>query len=264
MIITVGLTACTGVEITRTTTPGNRAHVVDVLDGDSLIVELGGVQEKVRLIGVNAPEHDECFGEESAAGLRELVGEADITIVTDVEARDQYGRLLGYVYLDGTFVNEEVVSLGLSLARAYEPNTSLQERINAAGRRAQQNQRGMWAPANCASASGSDLAIAGIEPNPPGPDEDDLNGEWVTIANTGSTAIDLTGWIVRDASSVHRYTFPPGSVLAAGSDLVLHTGCGDDGTRSRYWCADGPVWSNSGDSALLLDGEGRIAAIYDY
>jgi micrococcal nuclease len=264
MIIGVGLAACTGAETMVLTTPGTAAHVVNVPDGDSLIVDMDGIEEKVRLIGINAPEHDECFGEESATGLRDLLADADITVATDIEPRDQYGRLLAYVYRDGVLINEEVAFRGLVLARAYEPNTTYQEQIDGAAEKAQQSLSGMWAPTACASASGASVVILEIEANPPGPDEDNLNGEWVVVANTGDTPIDLTDWSLRDASSVHRYSFSTDTILGAGKDLFIFTGCGSDDADNRYWCADGPVWGNSGDSAFLLDADGRMAATFDY
>lgn len=238
--------------------------MIEVQDGDSLIVELDGVEERVRLIGINAPEKDECFGPESAAGLRKMVDGRQVRIATDVEPRDQYGRLLGYIYLDGTLVNEELARRGLALARAFEPNTTFQDRIDDASREAQDGLRGMWSPDTCASASAAGLSIVEIEPNPLGPDEDDLNGEWVVVANIGATEIDLSGWTLRDGSSVHRYRFPVGSILGPGTDFTIFTGCGKDDPGRRYWCADGPVWGNSGDSALLLDTAGRTAASFDY
>ena len=122
----------------------------------------------------------------------------------------------------------------------------------------------MWAPTACSSTSGANVAIIEIEANPPGPDEENLNGEWVVIANNGDTPIDLTDWSLRDASSVHRYSFSANTILDAGRDLFIFTGCGRDDDNRRYWCAQGPVWGNSGDSALLLDVDGRIAATFDY
>jgi micrococcal nuclease len=263
MIIVAAVTACTPAAVTTSTAPGIPAHVVDVQDGDSLVVEIEGTEERVRLIGVNAPESDECFGDEAADGLRQLVGNADVEIVTDVEQRDQYERLLAYVYQDGILVNEEIAQRGWVLARAYEPNTVLQNSIDAAAQDARQNQRGMWSPATC-MASGPSVAITEIEANPPGPDEDNLNGEWVTVINADQAEIDLTGWTLRDASSVHRYLFPRGTKLAPGEELIVHTGCGQDEAGNLYWCAGGPVWSNAGDSALLLDTKGHTAATFDY
>ena len=264
LIIAVGAVACTPATVSTSTPTGIQALVVDVQDGDSLLVDIDGNQERVRLIGINAPERAECFGPEAAAGLREMVDGVQVEIVTDVEPRDQYGRLLGYVYLDGTLVNEDLARRGFVLARAFEPNTTFQDRIDGASREARDDRRGMWSPDTCASAAAAAVSIVGIEPNPPGPDEDDLNGEWVVVANIGTTAIDLSGWTLRDGSSVHRYVFPAGSMLAAGTDFKIFTGCGEDEAGRRYWCADGPVWGNSGDSALLLDTVGRTAATFDY
>lgn len=264
LIIAVGAAGCTASPVTTPASPGAPAVVIEVQDGDSLIVDLGGVEERVRLIGINAPERDECFGPESAAGLRELVEGARVRLATDVEPRDQYGRLLGYLYLDDTLVNEELAERGLVLARAFEPNTALQDQIDAASREARDDGRGMWSPDTCASASAASVSIVGIEPNPPGPDEENLNGESVVIANTGAEDIDLSGWTLRDGSSVHRYRFPAGSIVGPGQDLIVFTGCGEDGPRRRYWCAEGPVWGNSGDSALLLDDAGRTAASFEY
>jgi micrococcal nuclease len=263
MIVSLG-TACTEATTSGTTAPGIAAHVVNVPDGDSLVVKVDGIEEKVRLIGVNAPEHDECFGEESARGLRDLIENNDIVMVTDIEARDQYGRLLAYVYQDGVLINAEVAARGLALARGYEPNTTQQGRIDDAADMAQQTQSGMWAPTACGSAFARSVAITEIEANPPGPDEDNLNGEWVVMTNTGDVPIDLTGWTLRDASSVHRYSFLNGTILDEGQDLRIFTGCGSGDDETQYWCADGPVWGNSGDSAFLLDTDGRMAAIFDY
>ena len=262
--LAVGAVSCTGAEITTSAPTGVVGSVIDVQDGDSIIVEIDGNEERVRLIGVNAPEHDECFGQESAAGLRDLVENTEVEIVTDIEERDQYGRLLGYVYRDGTLINEEIALRGLVLARAFEPNTTLQKRIDAGAQDARDNQRGMWSPDTCSSASASTVAITEIEPNPPGPDEENLNGEWIVIANTSDTEMDFTGWILRDASSVHRYLFPAGTTVAPGTNLTIYTGCGEDDLGRRYWCADGPIWGNAGDSALLLDTEGHTVATFDY
>ncbi len=262
VIIAAAAGSCT--EADAPATPRRPAQVVEVPDGDSLKVRIDGTDERVRLIGVNAPESDECFGKESAAGLQNLLDEAEVEIVTDFEERDQYGRLLAYVYLEGSLINEEIARRGLVVARAYEPNTTLQADIDAAADDARQNQRGMWAPTVCASSAATGVEVTGIDSNPRGPDQDNLNGERVFIANRGNATVDLGGWILRDSSSVHRYLFPTGTTLAPDSDIVVHTGCGSDTSERRYWCADGPVWDNSGDTAFLLDAEGRTVSSFDY
>jgi competence protein ComEC len=67
----------------------------------------------------------------------------------------------------------------------------------------------------------------------------------------------MGGWIIRDASSVHRFEFPVGTSLEPGGSVVVFTGCT---TRSAglAWCADGPVWNNGGDTVVVQTPEGTV------
>ena len=102
------------------------------------------------------------------------------------------------------------------------------------------------------------MSIAEVQHNPPGPDDENLNDESVTIANEGEDAIDLAGWTLRDESSRNRYVF--GAVtLAPGDGVTIKTGCGIEEPGTLYWCSDRPIWSNSGDTVMLLDTHGNVA-----
>ena len=91
-----------------------------------------------------------------------------------------------------------------------------------------------------------------------------LNDEWVRFTNTGPDAVDMTGWMVKDTSASHRYTFGP-FVLASQAAVTLHTGCGTDTATDRYWCnSNDPVWNNGGDTVYLTDPAGNIVASYTY
>ena len=120
-------------------------------------------------------------------------------------------------------------------------------------------ERGLWAPTACGSgATTTGVRIWAIEPDAPGRDDRNPNGEFVAIANEGSSGAELTGWMIRDESSKHRYTFPSDFVLAPGTIVTVRSGCGDDSDDTLYWCADGTVWTNSGDTVLLLDAAGAV------
>ena len=101
------------------------ASVVSVIDGDTIRVDFaGGSNESVRLIGINTPESDECYGPEASAALSVLVDQQNVVMARDVSNRDQFGRLLRYIYLpDGTFVNLVMVRQGYALAREFPPDT---------------------------------------------------------------------------------------------------------------------------------------------
>ncbi len=121
-----------------------------VVDGDTIVVEVGGKGEKVRLIGVDTPEtvHPskpvEYFGKEASAFTRQMVEGKRVRLEYDWQKRDKYGRLLAYVYLeDGTFLNAEIIKQGYGFAYTKYPFKYLDEfreyQVNA-----RKNNRGLW------------------------------------------------------------------------------------------------------------------------
>ena len=103
-----------------------------------------------------------------------------------------------------------------------------------------------------------------INADPPGPDNEHLDEEWVRFRNDGPAALDLTGWTVADESSSNRYTFAD-LVLAPGATVTLYTGCGTDTDAARYWCSDGfPIWNNDGDTVFLRDRSGTDVIAQGY
>jgi len=272
--------ACTSPQARPSTTPGSpqpfrfesptapadarTATVVYVQDGDSIRVEIDGQEERVRLIGINTPEQGECFGQEARALLDDMIGGQQVLVGIDVEEFDQYGRILGYVWLGDIFVNAELVRQGAALVRGYEPNTSLQAVLDEAEQIAQDAGTGVWSSTACGSTEQFEVAITGINADAIGRDNENLNGEWVTIASSHPTVIDLSGWTIKDESSVHRYTFGSGVLITPGVPLVIHTGCGPDESPEFYWCDDTSVWDNTGDTGFLLDANGSIVDQYGY
>lgn len=108
---------------------GEIARVVQVIDGDTIDVQIGGEQFRVRYIGVNTPERDEVCYAEAVRANRSLVEDQSVTLVDDVSDTDQYGRLLRYVYIDGTFVNERLVEDGWAEVVRYPPDTRFYDRF---------------------------------------------------------------------------------------------------------------------------------------
>lgn len=135
------------------------ATVVRVVDGDTVVVDLGGREESVRLVGIDTPESvardrpDECYGVEAADRLRALLpaGTA-VRLRRDVEPRDVYGRLLAYVErrTDGMFVNLAQVAEGYAEADHHPPNSAHRREFAEAERAARQAGRGLWSA--CGSA----------------------------------------------------------------------------------------------------------------
>lgn len=136
--------------------PGDRAAVERVVDGDTIVVRLGGRSVKVRLIGVDTPETVDprrpvgCFGREASAFVKHLLSGGQVLLAYDVEPRDRYGRTLAYVYLlDGTFVNLSLVAGGYATTLTIPPNVAHAEQFLAAQRDARSRGLGLWNPAAC-------------------------------------------------------------------------------------------------------------------
>lgn len=139
------------------------ATVVRVVDGDTVVVDVGGTEESVRLIGIDTPESvardrpNECFGAEASARLESLlpVGTA-VRLTRDVEPRDMYDRLLAYVQRrsDGLFVNAAQVADGYAEAKDYPPNTAYRDDFEAAERAARSAELGLWS-----ACGGPDVAL---------------------------------------------------------------------------------------------------------
>ena len=89
-----------------------------MVDGDTILVELGGREEYVRYIGVDTPESVkpgepvQCFGPESSEFNRRQVEGQTVRLEVGEEERDRYGRLLAYVFVGRKMVNAELLRAG--------------------------------------------------------------------------------------------------------------------------------------------------------
>ena len=130
--------------------------LIEVTDGDTIRVDVGGRNEPVRLILIDAPEtHDpnrppECFGQEATTYLSWLLSlGGDLYLETDVSDRDRFGRLLRYVWLDFGdgevyLVNEALVRAGYAAFSTFPPDVKYVEEIREAGQFARENGYGLW------------------------------------------------------------------------------------------------------------------------
>jgi micrococcal nuclease len=133
--------------------PPANAVVVKVVDGDTIVVRVRGRDEHVRLIGIDTPETVAptkpvmCFGKEASHETATLLPPGTpVKLVRDVEARDDYGRLLAYVHRvpDGLFVNLRLAEEGFADALSIPPNTTYTGVIRAAVAAARAARRGLW------------------------------------------------------------------------------------------------------------------------
>jgi micrococcal nuclease len=152
--------SCGGRSSAPTTTALRSANAVVtyVVDGDTIDVrmvggDVDGREERVRLIGIDTPETKkantpvECFGLEATEFVRQLLPDGTpVYLERDVEPRDDYGRLLAYVYRvdTGRFVNLDVVASGYAQPLTIPPNVAYSERFVDAAYDAERADLGLW------------------------------------------------------------------------------------------------------------------------
>ena len=124
--------------------PTRRCVITIIYDGDTIGCSRLG---KVRFIGMDAPEADQQpFGDSATAALAALITAGDtVQLEPDVEARDQYDRVLAYVWKGHVLLNWLLVRRGWAVQLTYPPNVQYVDWFTAAERRARDERRGIWA-----------------------------------------------------------------------------------------------------------------------
>ncbi len=244
-----------------TTAPSEEQSVplTRVVDGDTIEVLIHGNQERVRLLGMNTPEKDECRADLATARLTELLGDGPVRLVSGPTDRGDKGRLLRFVInSDGINVDIQLVREGLATIYSDGFPTSMDDELFTATDSAKADGVGIWSDSGCGAASQSAVHILEINYDSPGDDRYSLNEETLLLENPGSSDSDLTGWTLRDESSTHRFRFPDGFVLRAGATVTIHSGQGQPTITDLYWgMTDSAIWNNGGDTATLQDPAGN-------
>jgi len=89
--------------------------VSKIIDGDTIVAN----GEHIRLLGIDSDERGyDCY-KEAKEKMEEWILDKEVELEKDKTDKDQYGRLLRYVILDGENINIRLVANGLAVARFY-------------------------------------------------------------------------------------------------------------------------------------------------
>ena len=123
-------------------------QVKRVIDGDTFELSDG---DKVRLLGINAPEEKECYYKEAKEALKKLVEGKEIELRKDVTSVDTFGRLLRYVILpnastlkNNILVDEYMVSNGYARPQNNPRDKLYYGLLLEKKEQAQKAGRGLW------------------------------------------------------------------------------------------------------------------------
>jgi micrococcal nuclease len=118
-----------------------KALVVSVIDGDTIELQGG---RRVRYLGIDTPESGEYYADEAASRNIELVEGKIVELQSGKRNEDEYGRLLRYVYVDGIFVNAELVAQGYATAYIFDPDDRYSQILVQLEQYAKLRERGLW------------------------------------------------------------------------------------------------------------------------
>lgn len=133
--------------------------VVQVVDGDTIKVDINGKTETLRLIGLDTPETVDprkvvqCFGLEASNKAKEILTGKKVRLEADNTQGelDKYNRLLRYVFLeDGTLYNKLMIAEGYAHEYTYDSKPyKYQAEFKQAEDSAREAGRGLWSATAC-------------------------------------------------------------------------------------------------------------------
>lgn len=245
VLLVAVLTACLAQDLS--------GPVVRVIDGDTIVVELDGMDEHVRYIGIDTPEMDDerpairrRAVAAKAANLR-LVGGRRVRLELDAERRDRYGRLLAYVWVGDTLVNEALVQAGHAAPYTVPPNVKYVDRFLDAARDARRGTRDVDDPPDVG--------------DPPDVPHDVLTalqasahvGEVRTVCDrVASTRFLRSGRRPTFLNLGHAYPEQDLTVVIWGEDRALFGGAPEEHYRSRRICVTGRIELYRGRPEIVI------------
>ena len=132
--------------------------VIEVIDGDTFLADFGGVQEKIRLIGIDTPESvhtddskNTIYGEYASQYTKGILQESDtVYLEYDESIYDKYGRTLAYVWLNedtsdiSNMLNAKLLSDGYACDKVYQPNDRYANEFEQLRIYAESTDVGLW------------------------------------------------------------------------------------------------------------------------
>ncbi len=126
------------------------ARIVDVNDGDTVVISMEGKTYRTRLIGIDAPEMGQKpWGRKAKKHLRDIIKASGgmVRVEMDITKYDKYDRLLAYLWLDDkTLINELMLRDGYAVLFTIQPNSKHADRLKKAQYAAWENRSGIWGP----------------------------------------------------------------------------------------------------------------------
>jgi endonuclease YncB( thermonuclease family) len=254
-----------------------QATVVQVIDGDTIEVDIDGSLYRVRYIGVDTPERGQ-YGYDEATYINSLlVSGTTVELEKDVSETDKYGRLLRYVWTEDGMVNAILVANGYAQVASYPPDVKYQSEFIELQRQAERAGLGLWAapkpsptptptptptlPAKHSVTTNVKITKIFYDGQVPRVESD----EYVEITNRGNEPQDLAGWVLMDISEGYPSFSFPTYILTPGVSIRVYTNEVHNEWGGFSFGSGKAIWNNSDpDTAILYDAQGNEVSRKSY
>ena len=243
---------------------GYKTVIGVVVDGDTIVTEKG---ERIRVLGVDAPEKGEEFYNEAKEFTKHFVlGKAVTLFICEEKSEDKYGRTLAdVVTLEGKNLGSELVKNGFAKSYIIPPcGKKFADEIQNLENISRRNGIGIWSVTGSQEKFSNEVGVEEIEeflilteahPDAMGNDNNNPNGEYMVFKNVGTKTINFTNLILRDRQN-HEYVFPY-FLLSPGKSFTIYTGIGKNTDTKLYMNHDKSIWNNSGDTISIFTPGGK-------
>lgn len=215
-------------------------EVLSVYDGDTIAVSIDGTKERVRIIGIDAPELARngqpagCFAQESASQMQSLVQSQPVHLIADPTQadRDRYDRLLRHVVREGGgHVALKMVAGGYAEEAQFAAPYQYQSDLVAAERDARTEGLGLWS--SCAAAAAVPPAPVAPAPVAPAPTPAPAT---TPAPAPATTECIIKGNIADDGEKIYHV---PGQQYYDVTKISVHKGerwfCTEQEARDAGW-----------------------------
>lgn len=244
-------------------TPPENPTVRSNYDGDTLTLDNG---DKVRLSWVNTPElkPPEAFGKEARDLTRGLTEGRPVQLILQGEnPRDGYGRLLAGIQVDGQNLSIALLEAGLGHVFIIPPERYDVKPLLEAQARAKAAKKGIWTTDHYQGT----LHITSFHANAEGDDRQNVNGEYMRVANITEGPVNLIGYKIAKETGLSFDL--PDVTIPAGFTVAIHSGRGLDEIDPAkqivvYLNSDVPIWNNERDRVIIYDKYGKVVDTRDH
>ena len=237
------------------------ARVLSVVNSNTMIVDINGKTEKIRLIGVGIAQKDRPhradipFGSENLSFIKNQIENETVWLDFDIiRGRDPKGALFAFIWVkepkDGSeamiqtqMLNMMLLSRGYAKFNFDTAGVRYLMDLTRAEHVAIRAQKGIWSEYHPNPTHNRALKVLAIN----------HTAEYILLKNENTMDTDISGWTILSDHYSQRFVFPQGTIIPVGESFKVVSG--SNAQQGRFlWTTDN-VWHDRRAEAIIYNTE---------